>query len=105
MHSKVDDRDKAAAFEKMNYPHRYTAYLAAGLPLVVHGEGQDAMEALVKKHGIGIVFSDYDDLAEKLYDSQLVTSLTSTAYISRKKFSFDSNAGNLVSILETYARR
>ena len=105
MHSKVDSGNRAAYFEQMNFPYRYTAYLAAGLPLVVPEEGQDAMAMLVKQHGIGIIFSTYETLAEQLYDSQLITLLTSTVSLTRKNFSFDRNAGNLVRIFNAYLRQ
>jgi hypothetical protein len=105
MHTKVDSDSKEACFEQMNFPYRYTAYLAAGLPLAVPKEGQEAMKTLVKRYGIGIVYSNYEDLAEQLHDNQLITSLISAISINRKNFSFDRNVGNLVQILETYARR
>lgn len=103
MHPRVQMRDKTARFEEMNLPYRYTAYLAAGLPLVVPREGQRAMREFVEQQRIGLVYSDYDELAEKLYDTAAVVSLSSVVREKRKSFSFDSNADKLVRILETCA--
>src|SRR5712692_4903905 len=49
MHPRVPKTDKAARFEEMNLPYRYTANLAAGLPLVVPREGQRAMRTFVEQ--------------------------------------------------------
>ncbi|MGB7923482.1 MAG: hypothetical protein WCF57_09575 [Pyrinomonadaceae bacterium] len=105
MHSKSDSNKHLSQFEQMNLPCRYSAYLAAGLPLVVLAEGQEAMRTLIEQYGIGIVFSDYDDLAEQLYDAERIATLGSVVSTNRNKFSFDSNADRLIHILETYARR
>jgi hypothetical protein len=104
MHPKVDPIDRAFYFERMNLPNRYTAYLAAGLPLAVPREGQEAMLMLIKQHGIGYEYSDFDDLAEHLYDDRLITALTLAATSKRKSSSFDRNVAQLVQILATYAR-
>jgi len=93
-----------AQFEQMNYPYRYSAYLAAGLPLAVMHEGQDAMKALVQQHGIGVVYRDYDDLAEQLRDAQHMARLDDAARTNRTAFSFDAQAPHLADILQQYAR-
>lgn len=103
MHSQVVHTDKAARFEEMNFPYRYTAYLAAGLPLVVPRIGQSAMRNLVEREGIGLVYLDYSDLAEKLHDDAGISTLNARTRQKRKGFSFDSCADELLRILETYA--
>jgi glycosyltransferase involved in cell wall biosynthesis len=103
MHPRVQKTDKAARFEEMNLPYRYTAYLAAGLPLVVPQEGQRAMRTFVEQQNVGLVYSDYDELAEKLYDDVAMAALSSEAREKRKGFSFDRSADRLVRILEAYA--
>jgi len=105
MHAQVRPTDIMACFQRMNYAHRYSAYLAAGLPLIVQRGGQDAMETLIEEHSIGIVFRDYDDLAKQLFDDQRIASLTENVSRKRKGFSFDSQASHLIDILSRYARR
>jgi glycosyltransferase involved in cell wall biosynthesis len=103
MHSQVSSTDEAARFEQMNYPYRYTAYLAAGLPLAVSSGGQSAMRKLVEQEGIGLVYQDYAHLAEQLYDDAAISALSATARRKRKSFSFDSHADELLRILLAYA--
>jgi glycosyltransferase involved in cell wall biosynthesis len=103
MHSQILGKDEAAQFEEMNYPYRYTAYLAAGLPLAVSSSGQSAMRALIEQEGIGLVYRDYADLAEKLYDDAAISALSATVRLKRKSFSFDSGADELLRILRIYA--
>jgi hypothetical protein len=103
MHPRVPSNDKAARFEEMNLPYRYTAYLTAGLPLAVPAEGQSAMKRLAEQEAIGIIYSDYSDLAEQLYDSERMSRLATTARENRRKFSFEHSADELVRVLSRYA--
>lgn len=104
MHPRVPRADKSSRFEEMNLPYRYTAYLAAGLPLAVPTEGQSAMKRLAHQEGIGIIYSDYADLAEQLYDSDRMTTLTTRVRENRRRYSFENSADDLVRILERYAK-
>lgn len=103
MHPQVLGTDKAARFEEMNLPYRYTAYLAAGLPLVVPRKGQSAMRNLVEREGIGLVYLDYAELAEKLHDDAAISVLNARIRNKRKSFSFDTYVDELLRILERYA--
>jgi hypothetical protein len=103
MHSRVLGKDEAARFEEMNYPYRYTAYLAAGLPLAVPSGGQSAMRNLVEQEGIGLVYGDYADLAEQLYNDAAISALSAKVTLKRKSFSFDSHTDELLRILRIYA--
>lgn len=105
MHTQVTSADPMFSFEQMNYPYRYSAYLAAGLPLIVQRGGQDAVEELIEKHRIGIVFRDYDDLAEQLHDSQHMASLNDYVIKHRIDFSFDKHAPQLATILAEHIRK
>lgn len=104
MHAKVPPNHFSAAFEQMNLPHRYSAYLAAGLPLIVQQGGQEAMEDLIQENGIGIAYSSYDDLAEKLRDKALLGKVGASAVEKRVSFSFDASAAQLCDVLAKYAR-
>jgi hypothetical protein len=104
MHVPSHPAEAYAQFEQMNYPYRYSAYLAAGLPLAVQHAEQDAMKTLVQQHGIGLVYRDYDDLAEQVRDVQHMARLDDQARTQRTAFSFDAQAPHLVDILHQYAR-
>src|SRR5690349_16901312 len=103
MHSQVLHTDHAAQFEELNLPYRYTAYLAAGLPLLVPSKGQSAMRNLIEREGVGLVYLDYDNLAEQLYDTAKMSTLTSHILDKRRSFSFDNCADRLLRVLEIYA--
>ncbi|MGB9072412.1 MAG: hypothetical protein WCC22_07045 [Terriglobales bacterium] len=62
------------------------------------GEADKAMKTFVERENIGLVFSDHDELAEKLYDDEGMAALCREAQSKRKAFSFDSSADKLVSI-------
>ncbi len=102
MHSKVSTSDIAARFEEMNLPHRYSAYLAAGLPLVVPSEGQSAMKRLIEREGFGFTFSTYNELANILHNRAAISALGHTARSKRRLFSFDASVAELIRILEIY---
>lgn len=105
MHPRVDRTDKAARFEELNLPQRYTAYLAAGLPLAVCREGQSAMKRFVEEKQIGFVYSDYEELGEILHDRSYILALNGQVRAKRKEFSFEASADHLARILECYARQ
>jgi hypothetical protein len=103
MHPRVAANDQCARFEELNYPYRYTAYLAAALPLAVPDTGQRAMKRLVQDQQIGFVYSDYEELGEILHDYTSLDSMSKAISKRRKEFSFDAAAGRLAGILAQYA--
>jgi hypothetical protein len=102
MHSKVSSGDVASNFEEMNLPHRYSAYLAAGLPLVVPNTGQSAMKRLIEREGFGFNFLTYGELADRLYDRSTMSELVHVARSKRTSFSFDSSVCKLIGFFEKY---
>lgn len=103
MHAKVGSSHEESKFEQMNLPHRYSSYLAAGLPLLVQKGGQEAVEALIEKNNIGFVFDTYDDLADILYDKAIVLNCANVIKTRRRDFSFDHCAPILIEVLKHYA--
>jgi hypothetical protein len=96
--------DYLKKFERLNYPMRYSAYLAAGLPLAQQKGGMEAMERFVTQEGVGFLFEGYNELAEILNDRLRVDALTEVAIRRRKQFSFDTHAPRLAEILSHYRR-
>lgn len=105
MHARVNSNHEEAEFETMNLPYRYSAYLAAGLPLIVPSFGQEAMSELATEHGIGIVFDSYDDLRERVEDRANMKQVTERAKKKRTEFSFEKVAPMLVDVLRRYAKK
>lgn len=103
MHPRVHPHSTEAPFEEMNMPYRYTAYLAAGLPLIVPQVGQRAMRALVENAEVGVAYADYNDLADALYDEEQMGILSMKVRRRRHEFSFDHSADALVDILHKYS--
>jgi hypothetical protein len=103
MHARVDDRDQASAFQRLNLGHRYSAYLAAGLPLVVQRGGQDAMERFIQEQEVGLVFEDFGKLEALLRDERMLAELTLEVRARRRLFSFEAVTPTLLQILAAYA--
>ena len=103
MHASVDGQARGAAFQRLNLGHRYSAYLAAGLPLLVHQGGQDALERLVREQGLGIIFRDPDHLADSLRDRPYLDRLTRDVRARRHHFSFEAAVPTLIEIFSAAA--
>ena len=103
MHVRVSPDDPEAAFENMNVPCRYTAYLAAGLPIIGAAYGQAAMREIIETHRIGATYGSYDALAEQLWDENLLGELREVAIRKRYDFAFEASVGTLGGILRAYA--
>ncbi|MFD9317602.1 hypothetical protein ACFWDQ_07760 [Streptomyces sp. NPDC060053] len=91
-----------APFQRMNQPNRLAPYLAAGLPPAQHRGGQSAMERLVEGTGVGFVYRDFDELAERLKDRAALAALRATALARRHDFTFERHAGDVIGILDRY---
>ncbi len=64
--------------------------------------GQEGTEDLIKENGVGIVFGNYDDLSETLYDSLVMQKCGETVIEARKRFSFDAAVPKLTDIFRKY---
>ena len=102
MHAKVTNSHQEAPFQRLNFAHRYSAYLAAGLPLAVQEGGQDAIQRLIRSEGIGVAFSDYDEFAERLANQRWLEETTSTVMLKRTLFSFEQNLDGLIEFLRRF---
>lgn len=94
-----------APFQTMNRPNRMVPYLAAGLPLAQQAGRQAAMERMVAETGLGFLFTDYDELADALYDRELINLLTRRVIAARKSYTFENHAEELTGILRRYQRK
>jgi hypothetical protein len=92
-----------APFQRMNHPNRLSTNLAAGLPLAQQVGGHDAMERLLRQTGVGLLYRDFDELADQLHDRALIADVTRRALESRRQFTFEWHARMLADIISRYA--
>jgi hypothetical protein len=91
-----------APFQRMNHPNRLSTNLAAGLPLAQQAGGHTAMERLLRDTGVGLLYRDFDELADQLYDRALIADVTRCAQEARHQFTFERHAGTLADIISRY---
>ncbi|TQM79003.1 glycosyl transferase family 2 [Saccharothrix saharensis] len=82
---------RRAHWDDLNLPARLGTYAVAGLPWMVRDNSghRVAVQSLAERHGLGVVFNDIDDLAERLRDTTAMAGLTDRARAARPEFSFD----------------
>jgi hypothetical protein len=102
MHARVPCGHDQAAFQRLNFAHRYTAYLAAGLPLAIQEGGQDSMQHFIRTEGVGFVFSDYDAFVEQLANA---STIGETVRSRRTRYSFEEHVDGLVAFFRQVCRR
>lgn len=104
MHMPTGSENEWARFQDMNYPYRFSAYLAAGLPLLQREGGQRAMCDLVRQTGVGLVWGSCDELAEQLRDERLMRGLWTLVRACRREFSYERDLQVILGALERSAR-
>ncbi len=60
---------KKDAFRSLHMPNRYSAYIAAGLPVTVAAVEMRAMRRQLEKLGAGIIYNSITELMEQLPDA------------------------------------
>ncbi|QNR86775.1 glycosyltransferase family 2 protein [Pedobacter riviphilus] len=82
----------------LNYPARMNTLAAAGLPMIQRNNAVHtvASQNLTKCLGIGLFFSTYAELAEKLNDRNMISKMQNKCWAKRKVFSFEFHVDNLL---------
>lgn len=92
----------------LNYPARMSTLAAAGLPMILKSNPDHivAIENLLKRLGIGILFKNFDDLAECFRDGNRMQKIRDNAWKHRFLFSFDYHVSELTNffykVIENY---
>jgi hypothetical protein len=94
---------RRADWDDLNLPARLSTLAAAGLP-VIHRRNDGAVvatEALADRLGIGVSFTDLDELAATLRDERAMAGRRAAMAAHRAAFTFDHHADDLVAFFRT----
>jgi glycosyl transferase family 2 len=94
---------RAASWSDLNMPARLGTYAAAGLPVILKDNRPSitAVQNLVERLGIGVPFSDPNDLRARLLDSESMTRLQKNVRQVRTELSFDVHTPTLTKFLQS----
>jgi len=89
-----------ATWDDLNMPARISTYASAGLPIIqIDNSGNIvAAEEYLRKLDIGLFFSDFYDLSNKLKNTDAIEILRNNVLANRKKFCFDYYVPELISL-------
>jgi hypothetical protein len=88
----------------MNHPNRVSPYVAAGLPLAQQAGRQAGMRRALDAAGIGLVYRDFDELADLLEDRALLAGMSERVRAIRHTYTYEFHVDALLDILAKYAR-
>ncbi|MDN5283946.1 MAG: glycosyl transferase [Mucilaginibacter sp.] len=82
----------------MNYPARMSTLAVAGLPMIQRNNAMHtvATQKLTRELGLGLFYSTYDELAERLNDKDYMMKLSENCWKNRLHFSFDYHIADLL---------
>jgi glycosyltransferase involved in cell wall biosynthesis len=86
-----------------NYPARMSTLAAAGLPMIQKNNSIHtvATQELTRKLEVGLFFSTYEELGEKLRNSENMKTLKENCWKQRSFFCFDHHSGRLIDFFKT----
>lgn len=86
------------SWDDLNIPARISTYAAAGLPVIMKSNNGHsvAVQTMIQKKGIGILFSSYEELVQKMKDKNLLSCLHENMLKCRMEFSFDYHVTQLI---------
>lgn len=89
--SKNDGELIKAKWNDLNIPARLTTLAAAGLPMIQKDNYGHlvATQQILEENKIGIIYSNIDDLIEKLKDNNFMNNVETQLWKKRLEFSFD----------------
>ncbi|HEU4322541.1 MAG TPA: hypothetical protein VFS21_05255, partial [Roseiflexaceae bacterium] len=89
---------RRAHWDDLNLPARLGTYAVAGLPWLLRdtGDSLTAVGRLARRHGVGVFYRDYADLAAQLRDRERLARLDANMRAARDQFAFDTHADALL---------
>ncbi|NDV65746.1 glycosyltransferase family 2 protein [Bacteroides sp. 224] len=87
-----------AGWSDLNIPARINTLAAAGIPMIQRDNSQHivAMQNHVKKHGMGIFYKSYKDLANQLNDKESLKKIEANVRKHRLEFTFDYHVPDII---------
>ncbi|HYO29299.1 MAG TPA: glycosyltransferase family A protein, partial [Thermomicrobiales bacterium] len=81
---------RRASWDDLNLPARIGTYAAAGLPWIMKDNRRSrvAVQDLAERHGIGVFFSEFEELAVNLRDRSRLREADANTRASRRLFAF-----------------
>jgi glycosyltransferase involved in cell wall biosynthesis len=96
---------RGATWNDLNVPARIPPLMAAGVPLLQHRSPgcRVAADRLVAETGIGLLYDDAGDLADRLHDEATLARARAAVATHRNSFTFDAHADDLVTLFRSLA--
>ena len=91
---------RVATWDDLNIPARVPPLMAGGVPLLqprIAGS-RVAAARLIEATGIGVLYDDADDLADRLHDHATLAHARSAVSAHRDSFTFDAHADDLIAL-------
>ncbi|MCA1597779.1 MAG: glycosyltransferase family 2 protein, partial [Chloroflexi bacterium] len=98
---------RRATWDDLNLPARLGTYAAAGLPWILKDNwpSRVALQQLAARHDIGVVFTDFADLAGRLRDGSRLGGLTANMRAARAAFAFETHVEDLIAFFRRVIAR
>ena len=89
---------KRSNWDDLNIPARMATLALAGIPMLQRDNSGHivAIQSLVKKHKLGLVFNDMNELGRLMRDRELMLKLRESVWNQRELFMFDHHANGLI---------
>jgi hypothetical protein len=91
---------RAATWDDLNLPARIPPLMAGGVPLLQRRSpgGRVAADRLIEETGIGVLYDDVDDVADRLRASGILAGARAAVSAHRSSFTFDAHADDLIAL-------
>lgn len=98
---------RRATWDDLNLPARMATYAAAGLPMIQRSNpaSRVAAERLTRSLGVGVFFSEVEELSARLRDRSALQALRANVMRHRHTFTFDAHADRLIAFFRTVIDR
>jgi glycosyltransferase involved in cell wall biosynthesis len=97
---------KRSNWDDLNIPARMATLALAGVPMLQRDNAGHtvAIQSLVKKHNLGLVFNDMNELGELMRNRDLMLQLRESVWNQREIFMFDHHANSLIEFFKEVIR-
>jgi hypothetical protein len=94
---------RSSTWSELNIPARLGTYAAAGLPWIIRAPAgsRTSVGSLAQRHGCGVMFDDFDELAKILRDRDALAAARAGMRAERLAFSFDYHVDSLIKFFKT----